>query len=209
MRAFVSTLFCVLRFPHQGKVVTIDQMAFFNYDSCTSNVYFISKTPPDYDNVRVVLLKDSTFMGTFPIPPPDIPPPFVASINMISTTVRETLDSYDPWVVPSHGDHLCYGEEMPLSRVESAYRDIQSKTPSPPSLCDSSPDLFHMIFPTDEMIMSIMCMEDNTWDDGHHHSIFFLESDTIESYQWISATSIVVVISLVPKSHMMSCMKGT
>jgi hypothetical protein len=29
MRAFMSTLFCILRFPHQGKVVTVDQMAFF------------------------------------------------------------------------------------------------------------------------------------------------------------------------------------
>jgi hypothetical protein len=29
-------------------------------------------------------------MDTFPIPPPDIPPPFVASINMISTTISAT-----------------------------------------------------------------------------------------------------------------------
>jgi hypothetical protein len=26
-------------------------------------------------------------MGTFPIPPPNIPSPFFASINMISTTI--------------------------------------------------------------------------------------------------------------------------
>jgi hypothetical protein len=91
MHAVVSTLFHVLHFPHQGKVITVDQLAFFNSDSHTSNVPFISKTPPSYENVSVGLLKDSTLMGTFPIPPPDIPPPFVASINMISTTVRETL----------------------------------------------------------------------------------------------------------------------
>jgi hypothetical protein len=89
---------------------------------------------------------------------------------------------------------------MPLSPVESAYQAIQSTTPSPPSLCDSSPDPFHVIFPTDEMIMSVMSMEDTPWDDGHHRSILFLERDTIESYQWISTSSTVVVISSVPES---------
>jgi hypothetical protein len=108
----------------------------------------------------VGLLKDSTLMGTFPIPPPDIPPPFVASINMISTIVHESPESYDPWVVPSPGDYSHYGHQMPLSLVESTYQAIQSETPSSPSLCDSSPDPFHVIFPTDEMIMSVMSMED-------------------------------------------------
>jgi hypothetical protein len=100
MHAVVSTIFRVVCFPHQGKIITIDQLAFFNSGSRTRNVPFISKTPPGYENVRVGLLKDSTLTGTFPIPPPDIPPPFVASINMISTTVHETPTSYDPWVVP-------------------------------------------------------------------------------------------------------------
>jgi hypothetical protein len=110
----------------------------------------------------VGLLKDSTLMGTFPIPPPDIPPPFVSSINMISTIVHETPESYDPWIVPNPGDCLHYGDKMPLSLVESAYQAIQSTTPSPPSLYDASLDMFHMIFPTDEMIMSVMSMEDNS-----------------------------------------------
>jgi hypothetical protein len=105
MSTVVSTIFHVLGFPHQGKVVTIDQLAFFNSNSRTRNVPFISKTPPGYKNVGVVLLKDSTLMGTFPIPPLDISPPFVAFINMISTTIHETPESYDPWVVPSSGDY--------------------------------------------------------------------------------------------------------
>jgi hypothetical protein len=99
---------------------------------------------------------------------------------MISTYVRETPKSYDPWIVPNFGDYLRHCDMMPLSTVESAYQAIQSENPSPPSLCDTSPDLFHVIFPTDEMIMSVMSMEDNPWDDGHHHFIIFLESDTIE-----------------------------
>jgi hypothetical protein len=96
MCVIVSTLFRVLRFPCQGKFVMVDQLAFFNFDSRTSNVPFISKRPPGYENVGVGLLKVSTLMGTFPIPPPNVPPPFVASINMISTSVRETRTSHDP-----------------------------------------------------------------------------------------------------------------
>jgi hypothetical protein len=119
-------------------------------------------------------------MGTFPIPPPDVPHPFVTSINMISTSVHGTPASYDPWMVPNPDDHLRYGDEIPLSPVESAYQTIQSATPS---LGDLSPDPFRVIFPTDEMIMSVMSMEDTPWDDGHHRSILFLEQCTIEGYQ--------------------------
>jgi hypothetical protein len=98
---------------------------------------------------------------------------------------------------------------MPLSLVESTYQAIQSTTPSLPSLYDTSPYPFHMIFPTDEMIMKFMSMGITPWDDGHHHSIIFLEPETIESYQWISNLSTVVVISLFLNQHTMFCMKGT
>jgi hypothetical protein len=196
MCAIVLTLFRVVRFPHQGKVVTVNQLAFFNSDTHTNNVPFITKTPPSYENVGVGLLKDSSLMGTFPIPPPDVPRSSVASINMISTLPHELLVSHDPWIVPDPGDHLFYGNEMSLIPVESAYEAIQSVTPSTPSLDELSLDHFHVIFPTDKMIMSIM--EDTPWDDGHHHSILFLEKHTLENYQWISTPSTIVVISTIP-----------
>jgi hypothetical protein len=139
-------------------------------------------------------------MGTFPIPPPDVPHPFVASINMISTSIQETPVSYDPWIVPNPDDHLHYGDQIPLSMVESSYQAIQSTTPSTPSLGDLSLDPFPVIFPMDEMIVFVMSMEDTPWDDGHHRSILFLEQHTIESYQWISTSSIIVIIYTVPES---------
>jgi hypothetical protein len=135
-------------------------------------------------------------MGTFPIPPPDVPCPSVASINMISTVPHELPASHDPWIVPDPGDHLRFGDIMPLSLVESAYQAIQSATPSTPSLDELSPDPFRVIFPTDEMIMSVM--EDTPWDDGHHRSILFLEQHTLENYQRILTPSTFVVISPVP-----------
>jgi hypothetical protein len=171
MRVVVSTLFCVVRFPHQGKVVTVDQLAFFNFDTRTGNVPFIAKTPPSYENIGVGLLKDSSLMGTFPIPPPDVPRSSVASINMISTSIHELPVSHDPWIVPDPGYHRRYDNEMSLSPVKSAYQAIQSTTPSTPFLGELSPDPFRVIFSTDEMIMSVM--EDTPWDNGHHHSSSF------------------------------------
>jgi hypothetical protein len=188
----------VVRFPHQGKVVTVDQLAFFNSDTHTSNVSFIAKTPPGYENVGVGLLKDSSLMGTFPIPPPDVPHSSVASINMISTSIHELPASHDPWIVPDLGYYLRYDDKIPLSPIESTYQAIQSTTPSTPSLGELSLDPFRVIFPTDEMIMSVM--EDTPWDDGHHRSILFLEQHTIDKYQWISTSSTIVVISTIPGS---------
>ena len=49
------------------------------------------------------------------------------------------------------------------------------------------------------MIKSVMSMEDTPWDDGHHHSILFLEQHTLESYQRISTPWTVVVISSIPE----------
>jgi hypothetical protein len=43
-------------------------------------------------------------------------------------------------------------------------------------------------------------MEDTPWNDGHHHSILFLEQHTIKSYQRISTPSTVVIISTIPES---------
>jgi hypothetical protein len=101
------------------------------------------------------------------------------------------MDSTQP------SDHLRYGDEMPLSPVESAYQAIQLATPS---LGDLSPDPFCVIFPTNEMIMSIMSTKHTPWDNGHHHSILFLEQRTIEGYQRLSTPSIVVIISTIPES---------
>jgi hypothetical protein len=199
MRYVVSTLFHVVHFPHQGKVVTVDQLAFFNFEARTGNVLFIAKTPLGYENVGVSLLKDSLLMGTFPIPPPpNIPRPFVSSINMISIVPHQLPVSFDPWIVPDPRDHTHFGNIMSLSPVESAYHAIQSTTPSTLSLEELSPNPFHVIFPTDEMIMSIMA--DTPWDDGHHRSILCLEQHTLENYQWISTSSTIVVISTVPGS---------
>jgi hypothetical protein len=47
---------------------------------------------------------------------------------MISTMPHELPVSADPWIVPDPGDHVRFGNVMPLSPIESAYQAIQSQT---------------------------------------------------------------------------------
>jgi hypothetical protein len=106
----------------------------------------------------------------------------VASIHMISTVPRELPVSIDPWIVPAPGDHVRFGNVMPLSPIESDYQDYSIGNPSiNDSLDKLFPDPFRVIFPTDEMIMSVL--DDTPWDDGNHRSILFLEQQTLENYQ--------------------------
>jgi hypothetical protein len=161
-------------------------------------VPFITNTPDGYENVGVGLLKDSSLMGTFPIPPPNISNMSVASIHMISTVPRELPVSIDPWIVPAPGDHVRFGNVMPLSPIESDYQAIQLATPPYDSLDELFPDPFRVIFPTDEMIMSVL--DDTPWDDGNHRSILFLEQQTLENYQRLLTPSTVVVVTTVPGS---------
>jgi hypothetical protein len=82
-----------------------------------------------------------------------------------------------------------------LSPVESSYQAIQSVTPITSSFDELSPDPFRVIFPTDDMTMSVL--DDTPWDDGNHRSILFLKQQTLENYQRISTPSTVVVISTI------------
>jgi hypothetical protein len=75
MTIITSLVFHILQFPHQGKIVTIGQL-----DYCTldlhgyemNNVPFIGSSL-GYESVGVGLLKDSSLMVIFPLPPPDTP----------------------------------------------------------------------------------------------------------------------------------------
>jgi hypothetical protein len=46
MSVVVSTLFYVLHFPHQGKIVTVDQLAYFNSDSRIGSVPLVENIRP-------------------------------------------------------------------------------------------------------------------------------------------------------------------
>jgi hypothetical protein len=64
-----SSIFHTLQFPHQGKIVTIDQLDYYiphTTPSSTNNVSLVRDSQVTYDSVGFGILKDSTLMGKFP-----------------------------------------------------------------------------------------------------------------------------------------------
>jgi hypothetical protein len=121
MTFIASSVFHLLQFPHQGKIVTIDQLDYCMPDinnHSTNNIPFLGHSNIEYKSVGVGLLKDSSLMGFFPLPPPD-PPHQVSMLNMITLQVQQSYESFDPWVVSSPSEIETLGDIMSLSPAES------------------------------------------------------------------------------------------
>jgi hypothetical protein len=143
MMTIVSSIFRVLCFPHEGKVVTIDQLSYCMLDSRTNvsmNIPFVSGSMGAYDSVGVGMFKDSSLMGTFTLPPP-FNPSNSTPICMISLGTIESqggssasrlvssnvLDvNKDPWVVPHPSKVESFEKVCWLSTIEISYQAIQS-----------------------------------------------------------------------------------
>ena len=117
MHAIASSLFRVIHFSHQGKIVTVDQLSFFASSSSDGNVPYVKHIDAPYESVGVGLFKNPALMGIFPLQPPH-----VASINMISI-------KSDPWVKPSLDRVDTWGKAMLLSFAEINYMEIVSASP--------------------------------------------------------------------------------
>lgn len=114
MFCMVSTLFHVLCFPNQGKIVTVNHLAFFSSNSSNGNVSYVGNINIPYESFAAGIFKESSLMGTFSLPPLN-----VASINMISTC-------HGPWVIPYLDQINSFGDFMLLSPIEKAYQAIIS-----------------------------------------------------------------------------------
>ena len=67
MQALASTIFWVVQFPFQGKIVTIDQLYFITPSAITNDANNIPLlTTPQYKDIGVGLIKYSSLMGVFP-----------------------------------------------------------------------------------------------------------------------------------------------
>ena len=87
MQAVASSYFRIIRFPHQGKIITVDQLNFFA-SSSEGTIPFVENTSKSFESLGHGLFKDPALMGVFSLPPPNIAP-----INMIFV-------HSDPWVLP-------------------------------------------------------------------------------------------------------------
>jgi hypothetical protein len=71
MVVVTSSVFYILRFPHQGNIITFDQLEYTNLDLnnvTVNNVPFLGHN--HFESVGVCLLKYSSLMGFFPLPTP-------------------------------------------------------------------------------------------------------------------------------------------
>lgn len=72
MMAVVSSIFRVIKFPHRGKVVTIDQLPFFMPDpnsQSKTNIPMVEGSTTQFESAGIGFFKDSFVMGTFSLPP--------------------------------------------------------------------------------------------------------------------------------------------
>lgn len=200
MTMVTSLIFRLLQFPHQGQIVTIDQLDYYTHDlhgPNTNNVPFVEGSKLSYKHVGVGLLKDSSLMGTFPLSVPN--PPQTTVVNMISCMAPHSFESSDPWVVPDPFELEFLGDAMPFSTAEVAYDAIQfvsvtlecddvhlssSYRLSLPNWLSSPPpsfDYFLKTFPSDESIMEVMNLEELPWKDHLHRSSFLPNLTTVET----------------------------
>lgn len=104
----------MLHFPHQGKIVIVDQRTFFFSNSSNGNVPYVGNINIPYESVGVGIFKYSSLMGSFSLPPFNF-----TSINMISTC-------HDPGVIPCPDQIEIFFNVMSLSPVEKAYQVVIS-----------------------------------------------------------------------------------
>jgi hypothetical protein len=138
MQAVVATVFRVLLFPHEGRIVTIDQLSFSRPDPAlgASTVPMIDNPQPSVVNVGVGLCP--SLMGTFDYPPPRDDVKFISNHHKVEifqvSSFRMTYFE-DPWILPSPLSTMDEtghsGMSMPLSVAEVAYSLVQQASTNP------------------------------------------------------------------------------
>ena len=90
MTIVASSFFFIFQFPHQWNILTVDQLDYYTPDlhnSLVNNIHFLGYSELQYESVGVGLLKDSSLMVFFSLPPPN-PPHEVSMLNMITAMVQ-------------------------------------------------------------------------------------------------------------------------
>jgi hypothetical protein len=199
MTIVALSVFPCVQFPHQGKIVTVDQLDLCTTDAhtpSTNNIPFLGDHKIMYESVGVGLLKYSSLMGTFPTP---LPPTthHIATVNMISTMAYQVLESLDPWIVPCLLEFDALSDTVPLSPAEMSYISISSASRSSDdqhllapnsssmksrlSFLSSTIDCISPIFPFDESIPKIFFIEKLPRDNKHHRSSFLPPHEEIQA----------------------------
>jgi hypothetical protein len=204
MQAVVATIFRVLLFPHEGRIVTIDQLSFSRPDPAlgASTVPLVDNPQAGVVNIGVGLCP--SLMGTFDFPPPQGDVKFISThhkAEIFHVSSFRTTYFKDLWILPSPSDTMeatgHAGMSSPLSAAEVAYSTVQqtSATPDPIPAPELDPlfepiwaqnslvdtDSLDLVLPSDEAIIEAMTGPDKPWEDLHHRSYFLPELHRIEA----------------------------
>jgi hypothetical protein len=204
MQAVVVTVFRVLLFPHEGQIVTIDQLSFSRPDPAlwASTVPMVDNPQAGVVNVGVGLCP--YLMGTFDYPPPHSDVKFISThhkAEIFHVSSFHMTYFQDPWTLPSPSDTMNAtghaGMSTPLSAAEVEYSLVQqtSATLDPIPAPELDPllepiwaqdslvntDSLDLVFPSDEAIIEEMTGPDKPWEDLHHRSYFLPELHRIEA----------------------------
>ena len=208
MDAIVSTLFRVICFPHEGKIIKFDQLDYCLVDlkaSSDSIVPLVDNPHLPTENLGVGMY--SSLMGTF-----DLPSPF-AKINVVSSSKESPREEFfrtryfsDPWTLPSPTTTLVEGQvngmAFPISAVELRYQSIVNSTNNhstpfsgeeldgdvaPAWTLDSTSamNFLDTVLPSEEEILEVMMGVDRPWEDLHHRSYFLPPLQEVESRSYL------------------------
>jgi hypothetical protein len=200
----VATVFQVLLFPHEGQIVTIDQLSFSRPDPAlgASTVPMIDNPQLSVVNVGVGLCL--SLMGTFNYPPPHDDVKFISNHHKVEifqvSSFRMTYFD-DPWILPSPSammDEKGHSSmSMPLSATEVVYSLVQqdSTNPNPTPAQELDPllepiwdqgslanvDSLDLVLPSDKAVIKAMTSPDKPWEDLHHRSYFLPKLSQIKA----------------------------
>jgi hypothetical protein len=217
----VSSVYYTPCFPHEGNIMTINQLS-FAYTS--PNASFLPSIPV-IDNSQpktknIIFRMYSSLMGTFKFKTPIHH--IMSSRHVLTGRSIPFRTSYssDLWTLPfpnsSYEGQLHIGMAMPLSIAEISYQVVLDSSVNP-NLVNSpmdeedpvlrpvwttslscSHDFFDESFPSDEAIIEAMNGSEKPWDDMHHRSYFLRELERIEKDDFRSPLSEIVSHVVVP-----------
>jgi hypothetical protein len=105
MKAVASSIFRTVMFPHNGNIVTIDQVTHYEPNPSTSldNILPLIHTNQDvrpFIEMGPGMFKDPSLLGTYHGAPPLLPPHQVCGVSSQNTLTEETLPPQEASVIP-------------------------------------------------------------------------------------------------------------
>jgi hypothetical protein len=101
MKAIASSVFRTMMFPHNEKIVTIDQLTHYepNHSANIDNILpLVHVSPNDFSvaNIGPELFQDPSMLGTCQGAPPSLNPSFSAQVCVVSSKRTDTEDTLPP-----------------------------------------------------------------------------------------------------------------